>query len=61
MTLAQQFAAYSEWREQLSRDPYPYPTLRFARTPDSIFDYTFDDIVLEGYQHHPAIRAAVAV
>ena len=48
-------------REQLSRDPYPYPTVRFARTPDSIFDYTFDDIVLEDYQHHPAIRAAVAV
>lgn len=48
-------------REQLSRDAYPYPTVRFARTPDSIFDYTFDDIVLEDYQHHPAIRAAVAV
>ena len=48
-------------REQLSRDPYPYPTLRFTRKPDSIFDYTYDDIVVEDYQHHPAIRAAVAV
>lgn len=48
-------------REQLSRDPYPYPTLRFARTPDSILDYEYDDIVVEGYRHHPAIRAAVAV
>ncbi len=47
--------------EQLSRDPYPAPTLRFARTPDSIFDYEFDDFVVDGYQHHPAIRAAVAV
>jgi thymidylate synthase len=47
--------------EQLSRDPFPAPTLRFARTPDSIFDYEFDDFVVEGYQHHPAIRAAVAV
>jgi thymidylate synthase len=47
--------------EQLSRDPYPAPTLRFARRPDSIFDYEFDDFVVEGYRHHPAIRAAVAV
>ena len=47
--------------EQLTRAPFPAPTLRFARTPDSIFDYEFDDFVVEGYQHHPAIRAAVAV
>ncbi len=47
--------------EQLSRDPYPYPTLRFTRRPESIFDYRFDDIVVENYQHHPAIRGAVAV
>ena len=47
--------------EQLSRDPYPAPTLRFARRPDSILDYEFDDFVVHGYQHHPAIRAAVAV
>jgi thymidylate synthase len=48
-------------REQLSRDPYPYPTLTIARTPESILDYRYDDFVVEGYQHHPAIRAAVAV
>lgn len=47
--------------EQLTRDPFPAPTLRIARTPDSIFDYEYDDFVVEGYQHHPAIRAAVAV
>lgn len=47
--------------EQLTRDPYPAPTLRFARKPESIFDYRFDDFVVEDYQHHPAIRAAVAV
>ena len=48
-------------REQLSREPYPYPTLTIARTPESILDYRYDDFVVEGYQHHPAIRAAVAV
>src|SRR6201994_1985062 len=47
--------------EQLSRDPYPAPALRFDRTPESIFDYRYDDFVIEGYQHHPAIRALVAV
>ncbi|KQR54424.1 thymidylate synthase [Leifsonia sp. Leaf336] len=47
--------------EQLTRDPYPPPTLRFTRTPESIFDYRFEDFSVEDYQHHPAIRAAVAV
>jgi thymidylate synthase len=48
-------------RRQLAREPYPYPTLRFARTPESIFDYRFEDIVIENYQHHPGIKAPVAV
>ena len=48
-------------REQLTREPYPYPTLRFARKPDSIFDYAYDDFAIENYQHHAPIRAAVAV
>ncbi|MCL2595153.1 MAG: thymidylate synthase [Promicromonosporaceae bacterium] len=46
--------------EQLSREPYPFPTLRLGKR-DSIFDYTFDDVVVENYQHHPAIKAVVAV
>ena len=47
--------------EQLGREPYPYPQLRFARKPKSIFDYTFDDFELVNYQHHPAIKAPIAV
>lgn len=47
--------------EQLTRDPFPAPRLRFTRKPDSIFDYRFEDFAVEDYQHHPAIRAAVAV
>ena len=46
--------------EQLSRDPYPYPT-RELRKADSIFDYQYDDVHIVGYQHHPAIKAPVAV
>jgi thymidylate synthase len=47
--------------EQLSREPYAYPTLRIARRPDSIDDYRYEDFEVVGYEHHPAIRAAVAV
>lgn len=47
--------------EQLSREPYPYPRLRITRTPDSIFDYTLEDFVIEDYQHHPTIKAPIAV
>ncbi|MDR2722549.1 MAG: thymidylate synthase [Cellulomonadaceae bacterium] len=47
-------------REQLSRKPYPYPRLELAAR-DSLFDYTYDDVAVVGYQHHPAIKAPVAV
>jgi len=46
--------------EQLSREPYPYPTLKLHKA-DSIFDYEFDDIEVVDYQHHPTIKAPVAV
>lgn len=46
---------------QLSREPLPYPTLRMARRPESIFDYAFEDFEVLDYQHHPAIKAPVAV
>ena len=46
---------------QLARTPYPYPRLNLKRRPASIFDYEFDDFELLDYQHHPAIKAPVAV
>jgi thymidylate synthase len=46
---------------QLSREPYPLPSLHIARRPPSLFDYTFDDFEFRNYQHHPAIKAPVAV
>ncbi len=46
---------------QLSRAPFPYPTLNIKRKPDSIFDYQFEDFEFLDYQHHPAIKAPVAV
>ncbi|GAA1407189.1 thymidylate synthase [Oerskovia paurometabola] len=47
-------------REQLSREAYPAPTLRLAPR-DSLFDYTYEDVEVVGYQHHPTIKAPVAV
>jgi thymidylate synthase len=46
---------------QLARAPYPYPTMHLKRRPPSIFDYDLDDFELRDYQHHPAIKAPVAV
>lgn len=48
-------------RLQLSREPYPLPKLVIKRKPESIFDYQIEDFELVGYQHHPAIKAPVAV
>ena len=47
-------------REQLSREPYPFPRLRILPKP-SLFDYEFDDFEVLDYRHHPAIKAPVAV
>jgi thymidylate synthase len=46
---------------QLSRTPYPLPKLQLRRRPPSLFDYAYEDIEIMDYQHHPAIRAPVAV
>ncbi|GBD31737.1 Thymidylate synthase 2 [bacterium HR33] len=48
-------------RLQLGREPRPLPTLRLNPSVRSLFDFTYDDIVLENYDPHPAIRAPVAV
>ncbi len=46
--------------EQLSRNPYPYPTMRI-RKADSIFSYQYEDFEVVDYQCHPAIKGPVAV
>jgi thymidylate synthase len=48
-------------RTQLEREPFASPTLRITHDRDSIFDYQYDDLEIVGYEHHPAIRGAVAV
>ncbi len=46
---------------QLTRVPYPLPTMRINPEVKNIFDFKFEDFTLENYQHHPHIKAAVAV
>jgi thymidylate synthase len=46
--------------EQLSRDPYPFPTLHVDPAP-SLFEYRYADLHVEGYRSHPALRAPIAV
>ncbi|MFC9709479.1 thymidylate synthase [Paenibacillus sp. NPDC056933] len=48
-------------KTQLQREPYSLPKLIIKRKPKSIFDYTFDDFEFEDYQHHPGIKAPVAI
>jgi len=48
-------------REQLSRQPRPWPTMRLTRHPASIDDYRIADFVVDDYHPHAAIHAEVAV
>ncbi|PWW36015.1 MULTISPECIES: thymidylate synthase [Paenibacillus] len=48
-------------KTQLEREPFALPKLVIKRKPASIFDYTFDDFEFENYQHHPGIKAPIAV
>ena len=56
---------YQNHREQvelqLTRSLYELPTLTLNPDIKDIFAFTFDDISIEGYESHPAIKAKVAV
>jgi len=46
---------------QLTRVPYPLPTMKINSTIKNIFDFKFEDFELQNYQHHAPIKAPVAI
>ncbi len=52
---------FEQAREQLLRTPRPLPALKLNPAIDDLFDFTFEDIAIEGYDPWPAIKAPVAV
>ena len=56
---------YQNHREQvelqLTRELYDLPTLTLNPDVDDIFAFKFEDISVDGYESHPAIKAKVAV
>jgi len=51
---------FEQVEEQLSREPYPYPQLKLHKA-SSLFEYEPQDVEILGYQHHPTIKAPIAV
>jgi thymidylate synthase len=48
-------------KEQLAREEFLLPTLMLNHNKTSIFDFTMEDIMLDGYQSHGQLKAAMAV
>ena len=50
-------------KEQLSREPLPLPKLKMPNISsiDEIKDLSIEDFKLEGYEHHPPIKAKMAI
>jgi thymidylate synthase len=46
---------------QMTREPKPLPKLILNPEIKNIFDFKFEDLKLEGYDPHPAIKADVGV
>ena len=48
-------------KEQLTREPYPSPTLMLNASKTNLFEISMEDIHLENYQSHGPIKATMAV
>jgi thymidylate synthase len=44
---------------QITREPYPFPSLSIKYVKDNIDDYQVDDFVIDGYQHHEQIKVSM--
>ena len=50
-------------KEQISRSPKPLPTLKIPNIEslDDLKNYGVNDFILDGYEHHPPIKAKMAI
>jgi len=48
-------------KEQLTRDPKPFPKIVIKRKVENIEDFTIDDFEVQGYDPHPKITMEMAV
>ena len=46
---------------QLTREPFPHPQLHLNTDVNDLFDFTYEDFEVVGYQSHPSIKGNVAV
>lgn len=46
---------------QLGRTPFPLPQMKLNPEVKDLFSFRYEDFTLENYQHHPAIKAPVAI
>jgi thymidylate synthase len=41
---------------QITREPFPFPTVSIKQVRENINEYQIDDFILENYQSHEAIK-----
>ncbi len=52
---------FDQVKEQLSREPFDFPSLKIKEWLKSLDDLEFNDFSIENYKSHPAIKAPIAV
>jgi thymidylate synthase len=52
---------FDQVREQLSREPHPFPQMKLNPDVTNLFDFVYEDFTLEGYDPYGAIKAPIAV
>jgi len=51
---------FEQIKEQISREPLPFPNLKLNPSIKNIDDFKYEDIILENYKSHPPLKAEIA-
>ena len=52
---------FEQVKEQLSREPRPYPKVKLNPDKKSVFEFLYEDFEVVGYDPHPRISAPIAI